>query len=227
MKLFTYGDKPNQIRWLKQPYINVGHGQIYQDTFSKFEALRTAEFVDDDIICFVDGYDVVQYGTLEELEEKFRSFGADLVMSAETFCWPNPWMKHLFPETETKYRFPNCGMYIGYGWAIRKLLEWDTYRINFDDQGYTHDFLLRQNVCRVVLDHDCVMFQNCVFVPLNDFSYFQDRVINNMKGTKPCFFHFSGGSFKTIDGKNIMDLMSQKVPFETIKQNSVRLIQGQ
>lgn len=225
MKLFTYGDDPNKIRWLKQPYTNIGIGKKYRDTFSKFEALQTCEFTDDEIICFVDGYDVVQYGTLEELEKKFQMFNADLVISAETYCWPSPWMKHLFIDTGTKYRFPNCGMYIGYGWAIKKLLYWDMYRLTFDDQGYTHDFYLHQTICRCVLDRDCIMFQNCVFVPLSDFSYFQDRVMNQLKGTQPCFFHFSGNSFKTPDGKNIMELFNQKVPLETIKQFP-KLVQG-
>lgn len=225
MKLFTFGDDPKKIRWLKPPYTNLGLGKKYRDTFSKFEALREADFGDDEIVCFVDGYDVVQYGTLDELEEKFRGFGANLVMSAETYCWPSPWMKHLFPETTTKYRFPNCGMYIGYGWAIRKMLDWDAYRLAFDDQGYTHDFFLRQTTCKFVLDHDCVMFQNCVFVPMTDFSYFQDRVVNHLKGTRPCFFHFSGRSFKTPDGKNILELLEQKVSIETITQ-SPNLIEG-
>lgn len=225
MKLFTFGDDPTKIRWLKPPYTNIGLGKKYQDTFSKFEALCEADFDDDEIICFVDGYDVMQYGSLDELEEKFLSFDADLVISAETYCWPSPWMKHLFPETRTKYRFPNCGMYIGYGWAVQKMLWWDAYRVAFDDQGYTHDFFLRQTVCRLVLDHDCVMFQNCVFVPMTDFSYFQDRVINHEKGTRPCFFHFSGGSFKTPDGKNIMELLEQRIPLASIVQTP-SLIRG-
>jgi len=225
MKLFTFGDEPNKIQWLKPPYINLGLGKKYRDTFSKFEALSEAVFDDNEIVCFVDGYDVMQYGTLDELEKKFRGFDVDLVMSAETYCWPSPWMKHLFPTTETKYRFPNCGMYIGYGWAIRKMLDWDIYRIAFDDQGYSHDFYLRQNVCRFVLDHNCVMFQNCVFVPVTDFSYFQDRVINHMKGTRPCFFHFSGGSYKTLDGKNIMELFKKNISLETIIQHP-KLVQG-
>ena len=205
MKLFTYGDDQSRIKWLGQPFTNIGIGKKYVDTFSKFEALKRAEFDDNDTVCFVDGYDVVQCGSLSEVEEKFKSFGADLVISAETYCWPSPWMKHLFPETGTKYKYPNCGMYIGYGWAIRKLLYWDTYRIAFDDQGYTHDFFLHQKACTCVLDTHCVLFQNCVFVPSSEFECPDDRVINTVHGTMPCFFHFSGKSYLTKDGKEIIE----------------------
>jgi hypothetical protein len=218
MKLFTYGDDPTKIEWIREPFVNIGFGKQYRDTFSKFESMKSADFTDEEIVCFVDGYDVMQYGTLDEIEEKFKTFKADLVLSAETYCWPNPWMKHLFPSIGTKYKFPNCGMYIGYGWAVRKLLTWDTYRISFDDQGYTHDFYLRQKSCKCVLDHDCLVFQNCVFVPMSDFAYFKDRIVNQNKGTRPCFFHFSGGSFKTPDHKNIMTLLNQQVPLDSISQ---------
>lgn len=218
MKLFTYGDDESKIRWLRQPYINIGIGKKYRDTFSKFEALKNADFTDDDIVCFVDGYDVMQYGNLEEIEKKFHMFDADLVISAETYCWPNPWMKYMFKETGTKYKYPNCGMFIGYGWAVRKLLEWDHYRLAFDDQGYTHDFYIRQTECKCVIDSNCLLFQNCVFVPLSDFEYFRDRLVNQILGTQPCFFHFSGGSYKTVDDKNIMELLTNKVPLDTIQQ---------
>lgn len=219
MKLVTYGDDPSKIRWLHEPYINIGLGKQYRDTFSKLEALSVCVFDDQEIICFVDGYDVMQFGGLDELEQKFLSFKADLVFGAETFCWPSPWMYTLFPKVDTKYKYPNSGMYIGRWWAIKKFLEWDTYRLTYDDQGYAHDFFLRQTCgVKCVLDYNCLMFQNCVFVPLTDFEYYKDRVVNKVKGTRPCFFHFSGKSYMTMDGKNIMELISKKFPFTDIWQ---------
>lgn len=226
MKLVTCGDEPSKIRWLREPYINIGLGKQYRDTFSKLEFLSTCVFDNDEIICFVDGYDVMQFGTLDELEQKFLSFQVDLVFGAETFCWPSPWMYSLFPEVNTKYKYPNSGMYIGRWWAIKKFLEWDCYRVAYDDQGYAHDFFLNQTSIKCVMDHECLIFQNCVFVPLTDFEYYKDRVVNHIKGTKPCFFHFSGGSFRTLDGKNVLELIHDRVPFKNILQIP-RLIVGQ
>lgn len=227
MKLVTYGDDPSKIRWLREPYTNIGLGKQYRDMFSKLEALSECVFDDQEIVCFVDGYDVMQFGELDELEKKFLSFKADLVFGAETFCWPSPWMYTLFPKVDTKYKYPNSGMYIGRWWAIKKFLEWDTYRLAYDDQGYAHDFFLRQSDIKCVLDYNCLMFQNCVFVPLTDFEYYKDRVVNHVKGTQPCFFHFSGKSYTTVDDKNIMELIDQKIPFKEMLQKLTHLIVGQ
>ena len=107
MRIVTYGDDSSKIRGLKSPYVNLGLGKRYVDTFSKFEALREwiKDKKDSDILVFVDGYDVVQKRTdMDEFLEKFKEFDADLVFGAETNCWPSPWMAHLFPPSETKYK---------------------------------------------------------------------------------------------------------------------------
>ena len=135
-------------------------------------------------------------------------------------------MAHLFPEVGTKYRFPNSGMYMGKWWAIKKMLEWDQYRLTFDDQGYFHDFYLRQNSVKVVQDHDCILFQNCVFVPLTDFEYQESRIVNKRKNTTPCFLHFSGSSYISADGKDLMHLIHEQVPFENMIQRS-KTIEGE
>jgi len=226
MKLVTFGDDPSKIKYLREPFINLGLGKQFKDTFSKLEALRECKFADVELVCFVDGYDVMQFGDLPEIEEKFKSFGADLVVGSEIFCWPSPWMAHLFPEVGTKYRFPNSGMYMGKWLAIKKMLEWDQYRLTFDDQGYFHDFYLRQNSVKVVQDHDCILFQNCVFVPLTDFGYQESRIVNKRKNTTPCFLHFSGSSYTSADGKDFMHLIHEQVPFEQMIQRS-KTVEGE
>lgn len=233
MKLVTFGDDHSKIRGLREPYINIGLGKQYKDTFSKLEAFRVfiedefraKRLKDDDILVFVDGYDVLQFGDLEEVERKFKTFAADLVVGSEIFCWPSPWMAHLFPKVGTKYRFPNSGMYVGTWKAIRHMLEWDRYRLTYDDQGYFQDWYLRQDQFKVAQDHDCILFQNCVFVPLTDFEYQGDRVVNKVKGTDPCFFHFSGKCHESPDGRDIMDLMKARVPF-TEMQPRGRVVPG-
>jgi hypothetical protein len=219
MKLVTFGDDSSKIKYIREPFINLGLGKPFKDTFSKLEALRECDFTVDEIICFVDGYDVMQFGDLDEIETKFKMFNADLVVGSEIFCWPSPWMAHLFPEVPTKYRFPNSGMYMGKWWAIKKMLDWDKYRLTFDDQGYFHDFYLRQNEIKVVQDHDCILFQNCVFAPWSDFGYDGPRVTNLIKGTKPCFLHFSGKSY-TIPGSSetVMEYLDRREPIDQLPQ---------
>lgn len=186
MELLTYGDDPEKIKGLKSPYVNLGLGKRYVDTFSKFEALREwiKDKKDSDILVFVDGYDVVQKRTdLEAFLERFKEFNADLVFGAETNCWPSAWMAHLFPPSETKYKYPNCGTYVGYAWAIRKMIEWDVYRMAFDDQGLVHDFYLNVKGVRIALDYRQTLFQTGTFVPWSE-----------LDESHAWFVHFNGKS---------------------------------
>jgi hypothetical protein len=201
MKLVTYGDDPNQIKYLTSDYVNVGLGKKFVDLFSKFEALKewldTEDVDQDELIVFVDGYDVVQRRSDFEtnFEKEFERFDADLVISGETFCWPNYYMKHLFAYAPTKYKYPNSGTFAGRAWAVRKMLEWGPYRINYDDQGYTQDFYLNSKSAglRVVLDHHQDLFQTGTFIPFEEL----DRA-------HAFFVHFNGKSYMTTDGSDAM-----------------------
>jgi len=219
--LLSYGDDPSKIRGLKSPYINLGLGKRYVDTFSKFEALGAflteKPLADLDVICFVDGYDVAQRRTdLDAFVERFKEFGADIVFGAETYCWPSPWMAHLFPKTETKYRFPNCGTYVGYVWAVKRMLAWDEYRQTFDDQGLVHDFYLSVKDVRVSMDHHQVLFQTGTFVPWSE-----------LDKTQAWFVHFNGKSHLGVgtDGSSfcILDRYSRGEPIGGLRQMHLTL----
>lgn len=206
----TYGDDPSKIIGLKSHFINLGLGKRYVDTFSKFESLREwiGDKHDSDIICFVDGYDVVQRRTdMDEFILKFKEFKADIVFGAETYCWPSPWMAHLFPVVDTKYKYPNCGTYVGYVWAIKKMLYWDEYRQTFDDQGFVHDFYLHEKCVRVAMDHHQVLFQTGTFVPWSE-----------LDATRAWFVHFNGKSHLARDGSCILEKFARGEPIGGLKQ---------
>jgi hypothetical protein len=212
MKLLTFGDDPSKIRGLISPYINLGLGKRYVDTFSKFEAFR--EFIsiknpsDSDVVCFVDGYDVVQRRSdMDNFVSKFKEFGADIVFGAETYCWPSPWMAHLFPKVKSKYKYPNCGTYVGYVWAMKRMLEWDEYRQTFDDQGLVHDFYLNVKGVKVAMDHDQVLFQTGTFVPWRE-----------LDESRAWFVHFNGKSHLARDGSCILDKFIRGEPIGGLPQ---------
>jgi hypothetical protein len=217
MKLVTYGDDTSKIRGLKSPYINLGHGKRYIDTFSKFEALRefleNRDIKDEEIVCFVDGYDVVQRRTdLVEFVERFKEFGVDILFGAETNCWPSSWMAHMFPQIKSKYKYPNCGTYVGYVWAIKKMLSWDEYRLSFDDQGLVHDFYLNSKNVKVGMDHDQVLFQTGTFVPWSE-----------LDTTRAWFVHFNGKSHLARDGSCILERFARGEPIGGIRQAHLTL----
>jgi len=220
--LTSYGDDPSKIQGLKSPFINLGLGKRYVDTFSKFEALR--EFLakkkslkDSDVVCFVDGYDVVQRRTdLDDFVTLFKEFGADLVFGAETHCWPSPWMAHLFEPSPTKYKYPNCGTYVGYVWAVKRMLNWDEYRLAFDDQGLVHDFYLNSGrkegtspsvSVRLAMDYHQTLFQTGTFVPWSE-----------LDASQAWFVHFNGKSHLARDGSCVLDRYIRGEPIGGLRQ---------
>ena len=68
---------------------------------------------DHDIVMFVDGYDVVINDTQDELVNRFKQFGADVVFGAEPPCWPDESIADQFPQVHTRNRFLNSGGFIG------------------------------------------------------------------------------------------------------------------
>lgn len=214
MYLLTYGDNPSKIKYLKSKYINIGDGKKFKDLFSKFEALK--EWIDEakpdpnELLIFVDGYDVVQKRTdLENFEKEFENFHVDLVISAETFCWPNKWMEHLFPLSPTKYRFPNSGTFAGRVWAIQKMLEWAPYRINYDDQGYVHDFYISCKSVKMALDVRQVLFQTGTFIEWSE-----------IDKTEAYFIHFNGNSHLKSNGESVLEECASGQPIGAFQKRT-------
>ena len=216
MKLITFGDDPSKIIGLKSGYINIGLGKKYVDLFSKFDALK--EFLGSidpqEIIIFVDGYDVVQRRTdLTNFESKFIESGADLIFSAETYCWPNPWIAYQFPQVPPSktgplpYRFPNSGTFVGYAGAVKRMLEWDVYRMNHDDQGYVHDFYLRCKDLKIALDVEQILFQTGTGIRWS------------VLDTCPAWFvHFNGKSHHKKDGSSVLAEYAAGIPISSFQQ---------
>lgn len=214
MKLLTFGDDPSKIIGLKSEYINIGLGKKYIDLFSKFEALKEyVETVDpQEILIFVDGYDVVQRRVdLMNFETKFIQMGADLVFSSEVYCWPNPWIAYQFPPGKGPYRYPNSGTFVGRAWAIKKMLEWDKYRINHDDQGYVHDFYLRARglpgIPIMLQDYDQVLFQTGTGIRWS-----------TLDTCQAWFVHFNGKSHHKKDGSSVLSEYAAGLPIGNIAQ---------
>lgn len=216
MKLVTFGDDPSKIIGLKSEYVNIGLGKKYIDLFSKFDAFKEyIETVDpEEILIFVDGYDVVQRRTdLTNFETKFIESGADIIFSAETYCWPNPWIAYQFPHVPPSktgplpYRFPNSGTFVGYARAIKRMLEWDMYRLNHDDQGYVHDFYLRCKDIKIALDVEQILFQTGTGIRWS--------VLDTCQAW---FVHFNGKSHHKKDGSSVLVEYAAGIPIGSFPQ---------
>ena len=76
----------------------------------------------EDIVLFVDGYDVFFNDELETIVDRFKGFNCRILFAAEKSCWPDKSLAPLF-EADTDYKYLNSGVYIGYASDICSLIE--------------------------------------------------------------------------------------------------------
>jgi hypothetical protein len=173
-----------------------------------FNILKNIKDVpDNEIICFVDGYDLFVNSKTDEIIDKFLKYKCDLLFGAELNCYPeNETLKKTMDAIKclTKYRYVNSGGYIGYASAIRKLLIWkspvEIKKICEEgtDQLYFAEYFIANNV---QLDYRQKIFQNMYRVSWREISVKNNRFYNKKIDEYPCFVHFSGGSSITKDLK--------------------------
>jgi len=152
------------------------------------EAVQKLQTAQDWLVMFVDSYDVVLTAGPEDVVLAFEKFKADIVFSAEGFCWPNPNLAELYPPVKpNEKRFLNSGGFIGYAPKIAALLS-EKLNDNDDDQLYYTDIFLnarRREELNIKLDTKSAIFQN-----LNGA---MDEVTVKFKGNTSYLYNFKTG----------------------------------
>ena len=152
---------------------------------------RMRNIDDNDIVMFVDGYDVVINDNQEELINRFKQFGADVVFGAEPILWPDSSIADQFPEVHTRNRFLNSGGFIGRANVIKEMLRADIGKAD-DDQLYYQKIFLSQQY-NIKLDVENYIFQ-CVSATANALSVTDNnQVYNKETGCYSCVLHGNGG----------------------------------
>ena len=175
-------------------------------------------FDDNDIICFIDAYDVLSLCSESEILNKFKEYNCDLLIGSELNCFPESY-KNLYPNinSSTNYKYINSGGYIGYKHAIWNLMTFksdsEIYRIcqNCGDQTYFKEYYLSNISDKIKLDTSQKIFQNMHWVSWNDFVIVNGRIINTILDEKPCFIHFNGGTWQTNNKQNIIPIVIEKL----------------
>jgi hypothetical protein len=160
--------------------------------------LATRGVSDDQIVLFVDGYDVVFNGPLlDYLDAMGKHPGCDMLVAGERVCWPNSSLQRHFPMTTSPYRFPNSGCILARAGALKQLCE--GVRSADDDQEKLTSFIM-SNPARVRIDHTCSVFQTLSDVSLTEFSVEIGKsvVLNKTFSTRPMCIHGNGGVRRKI-----------------------------
>lgn len=173
--------------------------------------------LDSEVVMFTDGFDSWMLGGEEEILTDFESFGSDIVLSAERRQYPNIEWGMEFPDSETSFRYPCAGGFIGKRKALIDAL--NTLRtkymnVEFGDKGSEHKSndqtlwtvaYLRRDL-NFVLDHGNYIFLNMNGVSLNELDLFDGVIRVRETDMPPSVIHFNGpkGGSDTEKAMNLL-----------------------
>jgi len=119
------------------------------------EYLDTLE--DDEIVVFIDGFDSHILKPLTNLEDVFKSFDCDILVSKNVSIQPNYIVKKMFGTCKDK-TIANAGLLMGYVEHLKKLQDSIINGKTSDDQKNLNAACL--DFLNLRVDHDYVIFKN-------------------------------------------------------------------
>jgi hypothetical protein len=175
-----------------------------------------------DIIAFVDSYDVLMTCSAEELIQKFLSFGSEIVLGAERSCFPSPYqplVDEIIPSSAGLYRYVNGGGYIGYQRSLLSMLtsvsdeEREAVCRSGDDQAFLLEYFIKhaRNTSLVSVDTRATLFQNMYGEGWGTLELHGRRPFNLITQQQTCFLHFSGRSYQTDGGGSLLPVLLSRM----------------
>jgi hypothetical protein len=235
LHVFTFATDTNKLSYLKDSAnlsnlnINYIMKESWNGYFDKIKYIKEVikDIDENDIVCFIDAYDVLSLSSELEIIQKFKDYNCELLIGSEINCWPETY-KDLYPVTNhtTNYKYVNSGGYIGYKYAIWNLMSYKTdYEIQQicktgSDQAYFIEYYINNHSNKIKLDCDQKIFQNMHLVSWNEFTIRNGRIINNILNETPCFIHFNGATWQTHTKENILPILVNKITQSTQNINT-------
>ena len=225
LHIFTFLTDETRIKYLKESadLNNVEIHYIIKSTWNGYvdKIFGIMEVInklpDTDIVCFIDGYDVIVNNSTENILEKFYSYNCKLLIGAELNCYPEIY-KNKFPKNDIKLKYVNSGGYIGYVSSIKDVFYCKpTNEIiqicqNGGDQSYFIEYYLNNlNNQYIKLDNKSLIFQNMHWIDWNELCFIDGKVYNTILNSYPCFIHFNGGTWQQNNRENIMPIFLEKI----------------
>jgi len=214
--IFTYATDEQKLSYLKRSAKNSNLNITYvmNDKWNGFVDKITQmqntikDLNDDDIICFIDAYDVIAFSEADEILAKFKEYDTDLLLSGELNCYPgenigtyNAIYNKGKTVCPTNYKYVNSGGYIGYKPALMDLFSWkpldeihNICELGGDQNYFTHYYLehFLHPEKRIKIDMRQAIFQSFYKVEYSPFTFVNGRLCNNEIDSYPCFVHFNG-----------------------------------
>lgn len=209
MKIATYATDYNNsnLKLLqdKLPIILIDNyipwtGDFYAKTygFSRF----IQDLPDEEIVVFSDAYDVLPLNNcnLASLEDAINKYFDlhKITFNAETNCYPDYSLASKYPNSESKWRYLNAGLYCGRAKYLKKLLDQVLPRIVGSDDQLQFSIAFIEMPHLVTLDYKCNVFQTLYDghvggnINMDDFIFQGKQIVNKHFNTTPLLFHGNG-----------------------------------
>lgn len=242
LNIITFATDENKLIHLKNSEklfntkINYILKQKWEGLITKIKAIREIVSIldDDEIVLFIDAYDVLLNSNFEEIINKFKNFNCNILFSAEMNGWPKHLKNEMGKIYNCKNKFLNSGGYIGYNKYIKECVfnkpekdiidicrlalseEQKKENINNlpprDQTYFTHFFIENFSKMNIKLDTNSSIFQNMFLINWNDFEFKNGRIYNKILKNFPCFIHFNGLSYRLEKTKeNAMPIFIKKM----------------
>ena len=198
----TFTNIGKGLEWRgSNPNKNTGCGQ-------KINVMREymEDLPDDDIVLFVDGYDVFVNDNVNTIMKEYHKFDEKVVFSRDyKYCWPDATLAELYPDDV----YLGGGCWIGQVKEMKRILKpivLPTHpptvsHVNDDDDEqlyYTKKYL--SGKYSIALDKDCKIFQTTDYFDMNNVIIKDNQLYNIETNTCPIIYHGNGNT----DAKNKM-----------------------
>lgn len=175
---------------------------------------------DHEIVMFTDGFDSFVMQDERTILDKFDDIRSPIVLSAERDYYPDIGLGNKFKKSETSFRYPCAGGFIGYRMNIINALELMRSRyMNYDLGGdnnkhKTNDQTLWQlavieDILPIKLDTCCEIFLNMNGIEDRELITFAFPFIFKETDSRPAVLHFNGPKGGSPMEKN-MELIFNK-----------------
>lgn len=223
LHFYTYSTSPEKALYLFESakfhgitVQNLSPGTVWNGLQDKCIAMinKVKSLPDDDMICFLDAYDVIVNADADTILKTFKDANCEILFGAEMNLDPVSLHQYPYPESPTQMRYMNTGVYVGYVRAIRKMLEWREFMKN--DQEYMNMYFIQNNGGKDVnisLDYFSKLALNMYKIPWSDLRIHNGRVSLPTLNTTPCIVHFNGMSYLDIQ-KDYIKISEKEYSFD-------------
>ncbi|MDB6081593.1 MAG: hypothetical protein JWO53_865 [Chlamydiia bacterium] len=176
----------------------LGVGLPFRGLAEKFIHVRQylQTLSDQDLLLFVDAYDVLIIDSTERVLQKFLQMKTPCVVSAEKFCYPDEVVSTQYPHVATSFKYLCSGAYRGYVGYLKELIDGLLpFSPQEDDQRLmTRDYLA--DLKKYTLDTQCEIFLNIFNMSSQELEIDRDhRTVRCIEtNSYPCVIHGHGKS---------------------------------